>query len=361
MKILFDIGHPAHVHYFKNLINYFKNNNHDVIITAREKDVTFELLEKFNLDFFSRGKGSDSFIGKLLYLAYTDIKLIKLLRRITPDLFIGFGSPYAVHAASVLGKHSIILDDTENAKIGQFFYKPFASVILSPNTFSLDFGIKHIKFNSYMELAYLHKNYYKYAPSTIDTLNLIPDDKICLLRFVSWKANHDLGHKGISLTNKIKIVEEFSKYSKVFISSEQPLPSELEKYRLKVSPELVHDVISRSTLLFGESATMASEAAVLGTPAIYLDNVGRGYTKEQQNKYGLVSNYTESLFDQSEAIKKGIEILKNPNSKINAIEQSQKMMSEKIDITSFLIWFIETYPESKEIMKENPDYQYNFL
>jgi len=26
----------------------------------------------------------------------------------------------------------------------------------------------------------------------------------------------------------------------------------------------------------------------------------------------------------------------------------------------FLVWFIENYPESNKIMKENPDYQYNF-
>ncbi|MBA4318624.1 MAG: hypothetical protein C0412_09500 [Flavobacterium sp.] len=361
MRILFDIGHPAHVHYFKNIIYYFKNNKHDVIITAREKDVTFELLRNYNLDFISRGKGSDSFLGKLAYLVYTDIKLIKLLRKEPPDIFIGFGSPYASHTASVLGKPSIILDDTENAKIGQFFYKPFASVILSPTTFLPDFGDKHIKFNSFMELAYLHKNHYQPSNEILEKLEINNDDKICLLRFVSWKANHDLGHKGISLANKIKIVKEFSKYSKVFISSEQPLPSELEKYRLKVSPELVHDVISTSTLLFGESATMASEAAVLGTPAVYLDNVGRGYTKEQQSKYGLVYNFTESLSDQTLAMQKGIEILKNFDSKRIATERSNKMCSEKIDVTSFLIWFVENYPESKNIINENPDYQYNFF
>ena len=26
MKVLFDIGHPAHVHYFKNLIKLLKQN-----------------------------------------------------------------------------------------------------------------------------------------------------------------------------------------------------------------------------------------------------------------------------------------------------------------------------------------------
>ena len=38
----------------------------------------------------------------------------------------------------------------------------------------------------------------------------------------------------------------------------------------------------------------------------------------------------------------------------------RRMLSDKIDVTAFLTWFIENYPESKRIMKENPDYQYNF-
>ena len=57
---------------------------------------------------------------------------------------------------------------------------------------------------------------------------------------------------------------------------------------------------------------MASESAVLGVPAIYIDNEGRGYTTEQENKYGLVYNYTESHEDQIKSIKKGVEILLNP-------------------------------------------------
>lgn len=360
MKILFDIGHPAHVHYFKNLIRYLQEKNHTIIISAREKDVTFELLRSYKLDFFSRGKGKDSFVGKLLYLASTNIKFINLYRKNTPDLFVGFGSPYAAQTAAFLGKPSIILDDTENAKIGQLFYKPFASVILSPTTFTPNFGVKHVKFNSYMELAYLHKNYYKPTSEIFEKLNISADKKYCILRFVSWKANHDIGHQGISYKNKVRIVEEFSKYATVYISSEQKLDPELEKYRLTLPPDYIHDVISSSSLLFGESATMASEAAILGTPAIYLDNVGRGYTSEQEEKYDLVYNFTESESDQILAIEKGIEILNNPNAKKEAIEKSKKMISEKIDITSFLIWFIENYPGSKKIIKENPDYQYNF-
>jgi hypothetical protein len=176
---------------------------------------------------------------------------------------------------------------------------------------------------------------------------------------VSWSATHDTGHEGFSLENKLKVVEEFSKYAKVFISSEKPLPSAIEKYKIPIAPEQMHDAIAFSSLMFGESATMVSEAAVLGVPGIYIDDTSRYYTKEQEEKYGLVFNYTESGEDQAIAIAKGIELLSNNNNGIWS-QRRAKMLKDKIDVSAFLIWFVENYPESSEIMKKNPDYQYRF-
>jgi hypothetical protein len=36
------------------------------------------------------------------------------------------------------------------------------------------------------------------------------------------------------------------------------------------------------------------------------------------------------------------------------------MLSEKIDVTAFLVWFVQHWPESFSIMKQNPDYQNRF-
>jgi len=44
-----------------------------------------------------------------------------------------------------------------------------------------------------------------------------------------------------------------------------------------------------------------TEAAVLGTYSIYIDDEGRGYTDEEELKYGLVFNSKTSL------IEKGVE------------------------------------------------------
>jgi predicted glycosyltransferase len=80
---------------------------------------------------------------------------------------------------------------------------------------------------------------------------------------------------------------------------------------------------------------MASEAAMLGTPSIFIDNDGRGYTDELEEKFGLVYNFTESIDDQIKAIKKGIEILHEDKNIYT--ERRNKLIGEKEDTTQFML------------------------
>ena len=49
------------------------------------------------------------------------------------------------------------------------------------------------------------------------------------------------------------------------------------------------------------------------------------------------------------------EILSTPNLKQKLQKRRQRMLEDKIDVTAFLIWFVENYPDSSIIMKENPE------
>ena len=37
-----------------------------------------------------------------------------------------------------------------------------------------------------------------------------------------------------------------------------------------------------------------------------------------------------------------------------------QMLNEKIDVSRFMIWFLENFPYSKSVMAESPDLQYRF-
>ena len=92
MKVLFDLGHPAHVHYFKNLIELLQKHGHKVLVIARKKDVTQELLKAYKIPYKSRGEGSKTLIGKFFYLFKTNLKLYHYSKSFEPDIFISFAS-----------------------------------------------------------------------------------------------------------------------------------------------------------------------------------------------------------------------------------------------------------------------------
>src|ERR1035437_869110 len=270
MKILIDIGHPAHVHYFRNFIGLMTGKGHQIQVTSRDKEVTFDLLRKYNIPFTSRGKGGKGLFGKIFYMIYADLKLIRVGLNFKPDILLSFASTYAAHASFVLRKPHIAFDDTEHSKYEIFLYRPFTKVFLNPQSFKKDFGKKQIRFKGFMELCYLHPKYFSPDNNVLIQLKLGESEPFVLLRFVSWTANHDVGEAGFSSETKLKLVKELSGHIKVFISSENKLPKELEKFRLPVSPEKLHDVLYYSALYIGEGATTASECAMLGTSAIYV-------------------------------------------------------------------------------------------
>ena len=179
---------------------------------------------------------------------------------------------------------------------------------------------------------------------------------------MAWNASHDIGHQGISVKNKIKAVDALSKYARVFISAEGGLPEELEKFRLKTKPEQIFDVISFASLVWGESFTIPAEASILGVPSIINHNTKSYYLFDQQNNYNLCYCYSESEEDQIKALDKCIELLKKDKTVLYNewhVKRS-KLLADHIDVTAFLVWFIENYPDSIKTMKENPDFQYKF-
>jgi predicted glycosyltransferase len=348
MNILVDINHPAHFHLFKFFILDMKEKGHNVFITGSDKDITYELLTKFNLNFFKYGKLGKTFLEKAWRLLIMDLKMIYFGKKNKIDLFFGMGSIRAAHSSFILSKKSFIFEDTENFEQINL-YKYFSSYIFTPNCFKKYINKKQIRYPGYHELAYLHPNRFTPDISVLNLLNVAEEEKYVIMRFVSWDATHDNGQKGFTDEMKLKAVKEFSKYAKVFITSEKQLNGELDKFRIKIPPEKIHDAINYCSLLFGESATMASEAAVLGVPAIYLDYIGRGYTDEQEKKYGLVFNFKNSIEEQEKAIIKGIELLSDPNTKSIWAEKRKKMLEEKIDVTEYIVNLIENFQKTGKI------------
>lgn len=355
MRILIDIGHPAHIHYFKNCAQLLTEKGVEFLFVVRERDSTIELIQSTGFNYVSRGKGKKGLFNKLLGIPLIDYKLFKIAHNFKPDMFLSFSSPYAAHVATLMRKPHIAFDDTEHAKFEHLLCRPFTDVILSPSCYSAKLWKNQILFDSFMEFCYLHSNYFKPDKNVLGDIGIDEGEKFCVLRFISWDANHDVGQYGLSYQEKVRLVEELSKECRVLISSEEELDKKLQKYQLKIHPKDLHSILYYASLYVGEGGTTASEAVVLGTPAIYINSLNAGLFDEEQ-KRGLLFHI--NTFD--DILKTSHMVLTDKEFGNDFMRNWQKLLKSKIDPTAFLVWFVEKYPDSLAIMRHTPDYQYNF-
>lgn len=333
MNYLIDLQHPAHLHFFRNVISRLKSQGHDVLITGRDKDILVELAHDYDIPVLVFGRARKGIIHLGLELIYRQWRLLKLIRNFKPDVMMAIAGTYI----SLLGKlkhiPTYIFYDTETATISNFLAYPFASCIFVPQCYREKIRRHHVRYNGYHELAYLHPHYFTPDDSIPVQVGLKPGEIFTLVRFVGWGAGHDIGRSGLNTRNKIRAIQEFEKYGRVFISSEGGLPPELEKYRLKLAVSKIHSLMAHAALIFGESATMASEGAVLGVPGVYIDPVGRGYTDEEERDYGIVFNFTHR--QQDEAIAKAISILSDYR-RDQWRDIGCRIIREKIDVSAMI-------------------------
>jgi uncharacterized protein len=362
MNIIVDICHPGQVHLLRNLINKLKENNHVVIVTVKHIPSAIQLLELYNINFVNLGYKSDSIVEKALYQIIYNYKVLKLVQKYKIEL--GIGSSVTLAQVSRISKmNSILLDDDDDdvEPLIVRYAHPLADVILSPSAL-----INHRKrnntvfYNGYHELAYLHTSLFTPDVSVLEDAGIKPGERYFILRFNSFKAHHDKDAKGLSFECKRKIIDILKPQGKVFISTEGAIYPEFEQYKISIPPHKIHSFLYYSTLFIGDSQTMTSEAAMLGVPSIRSNSfVGRiSYLEEEEHKYGLTYGYKPE--DQTKMFEKIIDLLNRPNLRDEWQKKRFIMLNEKINVTQFLLWFVENYPESMTMMKNNPSFADSF-
>ncbi len=362
MNILIDIGHPAHVHYYRNLANELVQRGHEVIWTVKEIHVAKKLLDHYGFAYTVFPKKSDKIFGKAWRQLQYNIKLYRICRKEKINLAIGT-SVSAVHVSLISTVKSIVFDDDDDA-VQPFITKyvnPFADALVSPEALKGKRKRKDtIYYPGYHELAYLHPKRFSPDPAVLKDAGLTPGDTFFIMRFNAFKAHHDVGINGLSIKQKLELIKLLKPHGKIFITTERDIEPELKEFQLKINPEKIHSLMAFTTLFLGDSQTMTSEAAVLGIPSLRCNSfAGRiSYLEEEEHTYGLTFGFKPEDFLKMLAKLK--ELLSMPDLQVEFQKRRQNMLNDKIDVTAFWLWFIENYYEYRSINLDNHDFWAQF-
>jgi predicted glycosyltransferase len=338
MRILIDILHPAHVHFFRNFRDEMTERGHEICVTARDKDRSVELLRAYGIPFHQIST-QKSGAGLAMEMLQRTSRLVGVMRQFRPDAMAGIMGPSIAAAGALRRVPAVVFYDTEFAVQTNRMVFPLAYSVCTPDCYQGPVrNRRHVEYSGYHELAYLHPDRFEPDPARLAGFGVSAGERYSIVRFVSWQAVHDRREIGLTAKQKRNLVEMLSTEGRVLVSSEAPLTPDLAALALRGPVEDIHHLIAHADLVVGESATMSSEAAVLGVPAVFIATTGRGYTDDEERRYGLVRHFTEDQFDMAvSAIEK---IAETPRSSWKSARE--RLLHDKIDVTGWMVEYFET-------------------
>lgn len=359
-KILFCLGHPSHFHLYKNIIHELKKNGCSVIIAISNKDILERLLDEyeFNYEVISEKKNDDNFFKKISKVLISTFYLYKVVIKNKPDLMIGCLTQMGI-VGFVTGISAIFNaeDDINYTYLQSVITYPFMESVIAPTPINVSvFSYKKISYEGYQKLAYLHPRRFQPDKSRIKMNKGI----FFIIRLANLRSYHDINNSGINDKVLDKVIDILTPRGQILITSERSIPERFERYRFRGDIKDMHHYLFFASLYIGDSQSMAVEAALLGVPGIRFNKfAGRiSILNELENKYGLTFGITSSETDK--LYRKIEEIVEMKDSRNIFQERREKMLNDKIDVTSFLVWFIKNYPESRTLVKNNPEFWERF-
>jgi predicted glycosyltransferase len=345
MRILFDIVHPAHVHFFKNMISALRARGHATHVLARDKEVTCRLLDGLGLPYDVAGRPSRwGRIGQLKELVERNVVLVRLIRRFGADVVVT-RNPAGVQAARLAGAVGIF-DTDDGAAAGVHFHaaRPFAHFLTSPDCLPGRWGARHFRYPGFKQSAYLHPDHFTPDPTVRDELGIADGERVFIVRFVSMEASHDHGESGMSLETRRSVIERLLPHGRVFLSTEGPTPPEWEHLRFALPPTRLHDAMAFADLVVGDSQTMSAEAAFLGTPSLRVSTfAGRlDCLEELEHEYGMTWGFhpreVERLMARLDALLDRDEMLE-----ASIRDGHRRLLEEKVNVADWFVEFIERH------------------
>jgi predicted glycosyltransferase len=328
-RIWIDVEQPKTAIMFKSLIKMFENENSELLITARDYDSTYQILDDSDIRYIKVGKhGGEKLENKLETYIERLNQLFPIINNYSPDYFVTFLSVEGTRIAYGLKIPSIGMnDEPRNEPVCKLIH-PYIGNIITPECIPKDLYIKLyadpnkiIRYNGLDEIAWISE--YTPNPRILKNIN-VEKGKYVIIRTEPTHASY--------LINKIKAeetqIKEFfpsifkkfpnykyfllvrSKKQEIFLSKGlKSLSKEKNIIITHYLPNLV-DLCFFGALVISGGGTIVRESSLLNVPSIEF------FPGESapQDKFLINNGFPlEHLRDSNQIANRAIEILnRNP-------------------------------------------------
>jgi len=370
MFFLIALNHPAHYHLFKYFRTEMIKRQHKVVFILKDKEILGHLLDAEGVDYvkliekrYLRNKKFSIIKTNITELIKSDMLLYNYIKAAKPNFLLGTDVSIS-HISAITKIPSFVFneDDIEINKLFCYSTYPFTTYIISPGICNVgSFDYKRIKYDGYQKLAYLHPNCF--TPNfNLLSARFRGNKKNFIIRMVSFTAGHDIEqkHSGISERLLDKLIDKLKNHGQIYISSEKEIPEKYSVYKLDINHKDIHHYLAMTDIFISDSQSMTVEACMLGTPSIRFNSFAGKISvlNELETKYQLTHSY--HIDDETNFLQKCEELLSTFDLKSIYQTRRIKMLNDKIDLTAFLIWLFECYPDSIKKLKINSEIQNQF-
>ncbi|RLE54767.1 MAG: hypothetical protein DRJ40_10225 [Thermoprotei archaeon] len=276
LELWFDVLTPKHARMASVLYHELGGR---VLVTCREHDCTRYILEKYGVKYVCIGKyGGGTREGKLRAYAERVLKLVDLISSSGTRVHVSMCSPEGVRVAFGLGKPILLLVDTPHSYYVCRLTVPLASALLLPKCITADrlsyalprCGVVIEYFDGVFEVAWILRH--RVDPDELSKLGL-EEFRYILVRTGETLASYYSARDVTGVDQVLHLLsEKLPSNTKILAIPRYPEHVEyLEKLRRVIVPREPVDTLSLcryAIAVISGGGTVATEAALLGTPAI---------------------------------------------------------------------------------------------
>jgi predicted glycosyltransferase len=349
-KIWIDIEQPKTAIMFKSLWKMFQNEGAELLITARDYDSTYQILDNSDVTYAKIGRhGGDKLENKLETYIDRLKQLFPIIKNFSPDYFVTFLSIEGTRIAYGLNIPSIAMNDEPRNRPVCKLIHPFIDNIITPKCIPKELYInlyadpeKIIRYNGLDEIAWISE--YSPNPEILKDFN-IQKGKYVLIRTEPTHASY-LIQKIRPEETQIKdffphIFKEFPNYKYFLLVRSKEQEEFLSKGLKTLSnnkniiithylPNIV-DLCFYGALVISGGGTIVRESSLLNVPSIEffpgesapqeMFLIENGFPLEHIRDSNIISNRAIEILNQGPTVerfklssfKRKINQFENPN------------------------------------------------